>query len=125
MMAKKDFFNDDTHIAEPGDEFVIQKNAVIDARGVPRLEVHGKSKDLSNKAFGLGRDKRNAVILADPSVSKLHAVISFKKGKGYIRDSNSKNGTVVNEKKIPSNVDVELHNGDTIILGTTKILFHC
>jgi pSer/pThr/pTyr-binding forkhead associated (FHA) protein len=124
-MAKKDFFNDETHIAESGDDFVIQKNATIDARGVPRLEAHGKSRELSNKAFGLGRDKRNAVIIADPSVSKLHAVISFKKGKGYIRDSNSKNGTIINEKKIPSNVDVELHNKDTIILGGTKITFLC
>ena len=106
-MAKKDFFDEDTFISEDED-LVIQKNANIIARGIPRIEAHGKSKTLSNRAFGIGRDRHNAVIVADPNVSKFHATITFKNGKAFLRDINSSNGTFLNDKPIKPNTDVPL-----------------
>ncbi|MBN1413225.1 MAG: FHA domain-containing protein [Spirochaetales bacterium] len=125
-MAKKDIFKDETFTYHPDDDFVVIKDAVINARKlVPMLEAHGKFKQLSNKAISLGREKNNGVIIADPSVSKLHAIIVFRDGKAYIRDSKSKNGTYLNRKKIPESKEIELHNKDEIMIGKTKITFLC
>ena len=124
-MSKKDFFNEDTFIGEAQDELVITKNANIINKGRPILEAHGKSKLLSNKAFGIGRDRHNAVIIGDSNVSKYHATITFTKGIAYLRDINSSNGTFVNGEKIKSNKDYRLSNKDEIIVGKTKIRYYC
>ncbi len=123
-MAKKDFFNQDTLISD-NEELIIIKNASIYARGIYRLEAHGKSKRLSNKAFGIGRDKHNAVIISDSSVSKFHATVTFKKATGYITDTHSSNGILINGKKITTDKPVKLFNNDIIIFGKTKITYFC
>ena len=124
-MTKKDIFSEDTFISGEDEEIIIQKNASIYGKGIPRLEAHGKSKKLSNKAVGMGRDKHNAIIISDPRVSKFHAVMTFKKGIGYIRDTNSSNGTYINGEKITTNKDIRLNNKDKIFLGKTEITYYC
>jgi pSer/pThr/pTyr-binding forkhead associated (FHA) protein len=123
-MLKKDFFNDQTFIDDPGEKIIIRKEAKIYAGILPRLEANGKSKTLPNKIFAIGRDKRNAVIIADTKVSKFHALITFKDGTGYIRDSNSTNGTFINGQRIEPNRDIKLNNKDVIIVGNTKIMYY-
>ena len=100
-MGKNNFFNVNTAIISADDLNKTVKRAKINANGYPRLEVNGKSKCLSNKSFGIGRDKRNSLIIADAKVSKFHAIISFARGTGYIRDSFSLNGTYLNGKRLP------------------------
>lgn len=68
-MGKKDFFNEQTFINDPVEQMTIRKEAVIYGGIIPRLEAQGKSKNLPNKIFAIGRDKRNAVIIADAKVS--------------------------------------------------------
>jgi ABC-type sugar transport system ATPase subunit len=123
-MARKDFFNQDTLIS-PNEDLIILKRAKIHAKGIFRLEAHGKCKRLSNKAFGLGRDRHNAVIISDSNVSKYHATVQFKNGIGYITDTNSSNGTFINGKRIEPNRPVKLKNNDIIVLGKTKITYLC
>jgi pSer/pThr/pTyr-binding forkhead associated (FHA) protein len=106
-MPVHDPFKDRTVFQDPDQEFVVGKNARIYGRGVPRLEAHGKSKMLSNKAFGLGRDKHNAVIILDEKVSKFHAVMTFDKGIAFIRDIHSTNGTFINGKRLVPNQPVK------------------
>jgi len=123
-MARKDFFNQDTLISD-NEEIIIIKNASIYAKGIYRLEAHGKCKRLSNKAFGIGRDKHNAVIISDSSVSKFHATVTFKKATGYITDTNSSNGIFVNDNKIKPDKPYKLKNNDIIVLGKTRITYYC
>ncbi len=119
----KDLFSKDTVIAGQADYFIIRKRAVINVAGYPRVECEGKSKRLSNKSFGIGRDRHNALILADPKASKFHAVIKFDKGIGYIRDQHSKNGTYINGREIPPDRLVRLTPGDEIKVGQTLLLY--
>ena len=98
-MSRKDFFNQDTLISS-NEDLIIIKRAKIHAKGIFRLEAHGKCKRLSNKAFGIGRDRHNAVIVSDSNVSKFHATVQFKNGIGYITDTHSSNGIFINGNKI-------------------------
>lgn len=123
-VRKKEFLSQDTFISDPTDELVIRKNARIYCAGVPRLEAHGRSKVLGRNAIGIGRDKHNAVIIADSQVSKFHAIMSFKKSTAYIRDTGSTNGTYVNDTRIQPNREVALADRDILVLGTTKITIH-
>jgi predicted component of type VI protein secretion system len=124
-MSVDDPFKERTVFQDPDKEVVVVKNASIYTKGIPRLEAHGKSKILSNKAFGIGRDKHNAVIILDEKVSKFHAVVTFEKGICFIRDINSTNGTFVNGKRLVPNKNVELRDNDKIGMGGTEIIYHC
>lgn len=69
----------------------------------------------------LGAFKRGGdVILRDPSLSRLHAMVFFDEIGVGILDLVSKNGTFVNGEEVESRL---LKKGDTIELGETKIVF--
>lgn len=121
MAKKKDVFSEDTFISYPNDEVVVRKTATIYCGYDPRLEAHGKSKQLARKVFGIGRDRQNAVIIADGRVSKFHAVVTIRKGVAFIKDTGSTNGTLVNGKKLTPNRESELKAGDILQLGETQI----
>lgn len=126
VMAKKDnLFDRQTGIFNADDSMHTKKNAKINAKSsMPRLEVRGKSKMLSNKAFAIGRDKSNQLIVADPKVSRYHAIVTFENDVAYIKDTDSANGTYINNKKIPPGKKIKLNNGDKIKVGTTVIVFY-
>ncbi|MBN1995138.1 MAG: FHA domain-containing protein [Anaerolineae bacterium] len=73
------------------------------------------------REISLGRDKRNAFPLHDPTISRFHATISPAAGKGHIlRDLNSQNGTYVNGQRISR---VELHENDVIQIGSIQLRY--
>ena len=118
-------FNDETGVFSLKDDTTTKKHASINATtSIPRLEVGGQSKNLSNKNFSIGRDKSNQLIIADPKVSRFHAVVNFENGEVYIKDTDSSNGTIVNDTNIQPNVKHKLKDGDRIKLGTTVITFY-
>lgn len=124
-MSKENLFNQETEQFKSDDDLKTIKNAKIDARSSrPRLEVRGESKLLSNKAFSIGRDKTNNIIIADPKVSKFHAVVTFENGDAYIKDTDSTNGTYINNKRIDSGKKIKLSNGDKIKVGGTVIIYY-
>ncbi len=123
-MAKKTLFNAETIAGSDYGSIVIKKKAVISyATLVPFIQAHGQRMPLSNKGFGLGRDKTNAVIISDPKVSKFHAYIVFKNSSAFINDTDSTNGTWINKKNISNSKAVELKHNDVIVLGDTQIIF--
>jgi serine phosphatase RsbU (regulator of sigma subunit)/pSer/pThr/pTyr-binding forkhead associated (FHA) protein len=76
---------------------------------------------LEKDSVTLGRAKDNDVTLADPSCSSRHAIIE-RAGEGFvIRDAESKNGTIVNGRRIDG--PVALTGGDEIVLGSTSVTF--
>lgn len=121
----KNMFNEETGHFKTNESTTTQKEAKINAKtSVPWLEVAGKSKMLSNKAFSIGRDRSNQIIIADTKVSRFHAMIKFKNEEVYIKDTNSSNGTYINGKKITPDKSIKLKNGDKIKVGTTVLVFY-
>ena len=105
----KNLFTQETGKFLVNDPKDIRKNAMINAKStVPHLEVGGQSRPLSNKCFSIGRDKTNQIVVADPKASRFHAVITFENDNVYIKDTESSNGTFVNDVKITSNKKVKL-----------------
>lgn len=67
----------------------------------------------------LGRAPGNMIVIDGPSVSGSHCRISIRGEVFYLEDSNSTNGTRVNDKRIK---EMELRRGDIIALGTTPLM---
>lgn len=76
--------------------------------------------------FTFGRVPEGVTFVVDnPMVSRLHAVIQFKKEDGtfYLYDVNSTHGTFVNREKVEAGKYVELHVGDSIQFGTSTRMY--
>ena len=67
----------------------------------------------------IGRHADCDVVLADRSVSRLHAWLTFRAGHWVLRDLDSTNGTRVNGKRV---VRCRLEPGDRLSLGSADLL---
>jgi hypothetical protein len=82
--------------------------------------LEGKVIDLIEERITVGRALDNMIRLEDGTVSHHHAML-VQDGADYkIRDLNSTNGTRVNGMRI---VEVKLHNGDQIRIGSVEMRF--
>jgi pSer/pThr/pTyr-binding forkhead associated (FHA) protein len=125
MGNENNIFKQQTQFFNLDEGMQTMKKANINATSaLPRLEVNGQSKSLSHKAFGIGRDKSNQLIVADNKVSRFHAVVTFENEEAYIKDTDSSNGTYINNKKIQPGKKVLLNNGDKIKVGNTVIIYY-
>jgi hypothetical protein len=66
----------------------------------------------------VGRHPRCDVVLADPSVSRKHAQITFRDGTWMIQDLASTNGTLVNDVPVGR---MALRAGDIVDLGSASL----
>ncbi len=86
-----------------------------DRRSQIEIPIHGR--------LSIGRDSDNEIRLADPSLSRRHAVVYVKDGVLYIEDLKSTNGTFVNGYRIDSTALVgnsQIRLGDIWILVRYK-----
>jgi hypothetical protein len=65
--------------------------------------------------FLIGRGNDCHLVLDDPSVSRIHAVIEKKGADLFIEDKGSRNGVIVNKKRIPERT--LLQEGDQVVIG--------
>lgn len=74
----------------------------------------------------LGRAHSNDVVLSEPSVSKLHALVRFD-GEGLtIEDARSQNGTWVDDRPVPVSgrgAPVRLESGGVVRLGAVELTY--
>ncbi|MBI3667709.1 MAG: adenylate/guanylate cyclase domain-containing protein [Acidobacteria bacterium] len=71
----------------------------------------------------IGRGARNTIVLDDDQVSRSHAMVqSTPSGEFYLTDLGSRNGTLVNQRRV--SVPLILHPGDRITIGGHELLFH-
>ncbi len=84
-------------------------------KGVPPHGVYS-IRDVAR----IGRSEESEIVLADPSVSRAHAVVEIKTGGAVVRDLGSTNGTFVNGRRIES---ARLGDGDELRFGNTKMRF--
>ncbi|MCC9655749.1 GGDEF domain-containing protein [Rhodopirellula halodulae] len=76
---------------------------------------------LEQDEFQIGRSPESDLPLFDSSVSRRHARL-IRDADGYVvRDLDSTNGTLVNEREIQG--DVKLHTGDTVRIGSFLFRF--
>ena len=71
----------------------------------------------------VGRTSSAAVIIDQPTVSRLHAEINCVGGVFSVLDRGSYNGTVVNERVLEQGEALELQNGDVVIFGEAQLVF--
>lgn len=70
--------------------------------------------------FLIGRSQKCHLCAGSSSVSRRHCAITRKDATVSIKDLGSRNGTIINDKKITE--EVELSSGDVIGIGTLKLL---
>jgi hypothetical protein len=81
----------------------------------------GEQIPLTNQRFAIGRVPGNQLVLDDDTVSSRHAVIEAN-GRGWrIRDLQSTNGTLLNNRPVQSPHD--LHDGDELAFGAVVARF--
>ena len=85
------------------------------------LIFNGKRITLTSKII-IGRSSGCDVVIDDMLVSREHAEIQQIKSAYFIKDLDSRNGTFVNDKKVPHGKYLKLTPNDTIRLGS-KIEF--
>ena len=75
---------------------------------------------LGERQFYIGRKESNDMILNDESVSRIHAYISYERHRHILHDTNSLNGTYINQKLIGQQ---ELKHGDKILIGNILVVY--
>lgn len=78
--------------------------------------------DKSPYMIGKMRNKADGVI-SDSKVSRIHACIREERGRYYLSDLNSTNGTCINDRKLSHNETVELSDGDTVRFAGVSMTF--
>ena len=104
----------------------------LDTWGTLHLLETGQMLPLSDRnEFTLGRISDGQPIMPDidlspyhayaNGVSRLHGVVKRVKDKIILMDLGSSNGTYLNGKRIPPNVEQTLRHGDEVMFGKLKI----
>lgn len=79
----------------------------------------GQQFQINRDNLIIGRQEGD-VIIKDDTISRRHAEIIKNKGKYFIRDNNSTNGTYINNNRVNQS---PLSNGDIIRLGNIQMMF--
>lgn len=95
--------------------------ASLEVRGLEPREV-----SLEKERVILGKKEGYAdVVLKDPTVSRMHAMIERREDGYFLEDLNSLNGTYVNGKPMELKKQLILTDLDEILMGNTSMVFHC
>jgi pSer/pThr/pTyr-binding forkhead associated (FHA) protein/F0F1-type ATP synthase membrane subunit b/b' len=75
---------------------------------------------VDQERFTFGRSLEATIMVTDPSVSRLHLEVVIKKGRVFVTDMGSANGSFLNGKRIDAKKPYALSPGDVFQLGTWK-----
>lgn len=103
----------------------LEKNVPV-KKGIPcLLDESGERRFcLNDLPLTVGKLKgRVAIALTDSSVSRMHARFENGDSAIVVRDLNSRNGTVVNGRKLAPNESAELKEGDLILFGRERFRY--
>lgn len=92
---------------------------LLDWQNVPSLPMPDFTK--IKEMRGIGTNFRNKHQLQGDKVSRFHATLIKKNDKKWYIQDHSKNGTTVNGKAIPSNLDIKLKKGDKILCAGVPV----
>jgi pSer/pThr/pTyr-binding forkhead associated (FHA) protein len=84
------------------------------------LTFDGSRHEVKQRRVVLGRSRDCDIQLSDANVSRRHAELRQEGASYWIVDLGSTNGIEVNGKRVKR---AKLRSGDTIVLGSTKVVF--
>lgn len=87
-----------------------------------RLHYMGHNLEVPEGEFIVGRSSSCQLSLDDALVSRKHAVLTVSGGAASIEDLGSRNGVLVNKKKISG--PISLADGDLITIGSQEMTIH-
>ena len=87
-----------------------------------RLRYLGHNLEVPEGEFVIGRSSRCQLSIDDPLISRQHAVLTVAQGRATVEDLSSRNGILINGKKI--NGVTPLHDSDAITVGTQVMTIH-
>lgn len=90
---------------------------MLDWQNVSTIVIDSDIKEMR----GIGTNFRNKYQLQGERVSRFHATLSKRKDKKWYIQDHSKNGTTINGKAIPSNQNIKLKRGDTILCAGVSV----
>lgn len=96
--------------------------------GVPKLiilseQFRGKSFELTEDKYSVGRIEQREICIKDPTVSTYHCEFIKKEGSYVLKDCGSTNGTRINN--IPVSGEQGLQSSDILQIGGVEILYDC
>jgi hypothetical protein len=71
----------------------------------------------------VGRTSSAALVIDQPTVSRIHAEINCVDGIFSVLDKGSYNGTVLNHRVLEQGEAIELKNGDVVVFGEAQLVF--
>jgi pSer/pThr/pTyr-binding forkhead associated (FHA) protein len=81
----------------------------------------GKRLSIKRDEITLGRRSTNDIVLNDPMVSRLHAIVVRRSGSLLVEDLGSHNGTYVNGERVM--FLRQLQHGDLLQIGASRALY--
>lgn len=87
-----------------------------------RIDLPGRSVALFEGETTLGRSRGCGIVLADPCISRVHALVAVRSGRVYVQDLRSSNGTFVEGERISG--EREITEGDRISIGNYDLVLH-
>src|ERR1041385_8919633 len=86
------------------------------------VEVGTELRYQLRERTSIGRDRRCDICVDDPMVSSSHAeIVRDVTGRYRLRDLGSRRGTFVGSRQVD---EIELHDGDELLIGPTRMRFH-
>ena len=80
-----------------------------------------QSLEVRADTIHIGRSPENDIQIDDSSVSRKHLIVRWKLNKPFITDLESKNGTLVNGKRVQSGHEIEVKEGVPVGIGKIVI----
>lgn len=84
------------------------------------LDLPGRTVALFDGEITLGRSRGCGIVLADPCISRVHALVVVRSGRVYVQDLRSSNGTLVNGERISG--EREITDGDRVSIGNYDLI---
>jgi pSer/pThr/pTyr-binding forkhead associated (FHA) protein len=89
---------------------------------VIRLRYLGHNLEVPEGQFVIGRSSKCQLSIDDPLISRQHAVLTVQNGVAHVEDLGSRNGVLVNGKRITGTAAIA--EGDTITVGSQAMTVH-
>lgn len=84
------------------------------------FDLPGRSVALFEGELNVGRSRGCGIVLADPCISRVHALVTIRAGRVFVQDLRSSNGTFVNGERILE--ERELGEGDRLAIGNFDLV---
>ena len=84
------------------------------------LDLVGCVHEIASRRVNVGRTRDNDLRIVDPTVSRLHAMLTVRNGEAMLVDANSRNGIFVNGIQVRY---ARLDDGDLVTFGTVRFRY--